>query len=71
LHPLLWLVWGLLSVATTFISLFSILHHYMFRPVQAIFRWNIHSLKRIRCRCNSFWKRLCIFHSLPLELGQM
>jgi hypothetical protein len=40
-HSLLWLVFGVLSIATIFIALFSFLHHYMFRPLQAILRWNI------------------------------
>jgi hypothetical protein len=34
---------GVPSIATIFISLFSFLHHYMFRALQAILRWNIHS----------------------------
>jgi hypothetical protein len=38
-----WLVLGVQSIATIFIPLFSFLYHYMFRPLQAILRWNIHS----------------------------
>jgi hypothetical protein len=35
--------WGDVN-RNSFSSLFSFSHHYMFRPVQTIFRWNIHNL---------------------------
>jgi hypothetical protein len=47
LRPLLWFVLGVPSIAIIFISLFSFLHHYMFPPLQAILRRNIHSCKKL------------------------
>jgi hypothetical protein len=37
------LFWGGAVIRNNFISLFSFSHHYMFRPLQAILRLNIHS----------------------------
>jgi hypothetical protein len=44
LRPFLWLFLGVPSIAIIFISLLSFSHHYIFRPLQAILRCNIHRL---------------------------
>jgi hypothetical protein len=47
LRPLLWQVFGCAVNRNSFLFIFSYSHHYMFRPLQVILRWNIRSFLKL------------------------